>query len=92
MEKTLFWWKKCKKVVIQKTEKEGISLRQFLQNLIANDVQGKEQYHVEISYTYAALENSQAEVDFNSAWETVKENITFWTKESVMQDLNFSRL
>jgi hypothetical protein len=40
-----------------------------------NMVERKEQYHVEISNRFAALENLDAEVDINSAWETIGENI-----------------
>jgi hypothetical protein len=40
-----------------------------------NKVEGKEQYHVEISNRFAALENLDAEMDVNKAWETIRENI-----------------
>jgi hypothetical protein len=38
-----------------------------------NKVEGKEQYHVEISNRFAALEDLDAEVDItsNRAWETI---------------------
>jgi hypothetical protein len=36
-----------------------------------NQVEGKEQYHVEISNSFAALENIDTEVDINRAWETI---------------------
>jgi hypothetical protein len=41
----------------------------------SNKVEGKEQYHVEISNRFAALENFDTEVDINRAWETIRENI-----------------
>jgi hypothetical protein len=44
-----------------------------------NKVEGKQQYHVEV----AALENSDAEVDVNTAWETITENIKISAKESL---------
>jgi hypothetical protein len=47
-----------------------------------NKVDGKEQYHVEISYTFSALENLIREVDINRAWET--ENIKISAKESLI--------
>jgi hypothetical protein len=34
-----------------------------------NDVEDKEQYHVEVSSKFAALEDFDAEVEINSAWE-----------------------
>jgi hypothetical protein len=40
-----------------------------------NEVEGKEQYHVEVSKRFAALEDLDAEVDINSDWETIRENI-----------------
>jgi hypothetical protein len=38
-----------------------------------NEVEDKEQYHVEISNRFAALENLDTEVDVNKAWETIRE-------------------
>jgi hypothetical protein len=37
-----------------------------------NEVEGKEQYRVEISNRFAALENLDTEVDINRAWGTVR--------------------
>jgi hypothetical protein len=48
-----------------------------------NEVEGKEQYRVEISNKFAALENLNAEVDINKTWETIKENIKISAKESL---------
>jgi hypothetical protein len=42
-----------------------------------NEVEGKEQYHVEISNRFAALENLDAAVDINRAWETIREFMNF---------------
>jgi hypothetical protein len=36
-----------------------------------NEVDGKEQYRVEISNRFADLENLDTEVDVNKAWEMV---------------------
>jgi hypothetical protein len=33
-------------------------------------LEGKKQYHVEVSNRFAALEELNAEVDINSAWES----------------------
>jgi hypothetical protein len=38
-----------------------------------NEVEGKVQYHVEISNRFTALKNLDAKVDFNRAWETCRE-------------------
>jgi hypothetical protein len=37
--------------------------------LVHNEVEGKEQYHVEISNRFAALRNLDAELFINRAWE-----------------------
>jgi hypothetical protein len=48
-----------------------------------NEVEGKEQYHVEVSSRFAALEDLDAEVDINRAWETMRENTKISAKESL---------
>jgi hypothetical protein len=40
-----------------------------------NEVEGKEQFRLETSNRFAALESLDAEVQINSAWETIKERI-----------------
>jgi hypothetical protein len=47
-----------------------------------NEVEGKEQYRVEISYRFAALENLDTEVDINNR-ENNRENIKVSAKESL---------
>jgi hypothetical protein len=37
-----------------------------------NEVEGKEQYRVEISNRFTTLENLDAQVDINRAWETIR--------------------
>jgi hypothetical protein len=48
-----------------------------------NEVQDEEQYCVEVSTRFVALENLDAEVDINSEWETIRENINSSAKESL---------
>jgi hypothetical protein len=48
-----------------------------------NDVEGKEQFRVQFSNRFAALEDSDAEVEINSAWETIRKNIKISAKESL---------
>jgi hypothetical protein len=48
-----------------------------------NDVEGKEQFRVEVSNRFAALEDLDAEVEINSAWETIRENINISANESI---------
>jgi hypothetical protein len=47
-----------------------------------NEVEGKEQYRVEILNRFAALENLDTEVEFKRTWETIKGNIQISAKES----------
>jgi phosphomevalonate kinase len=48
-----------------------------------NELEGKEQFVVEVSNRFAGLEDLDAEVEINSAWETIRENIKISAKESV---------
>jgi hypothetical protein len=48
-----------------------------------NEVDSKEQYCYEVSNGFAALENLDADVDTNAAWETIKENIKLSGKENL---------
>jgi hypothetical protein len=47
-----------------------------------NEVGGTEQYHVEISNRFAALENLDTEVDINRSWETIRQNIKTLTQRN----------
>jgi hypothetical protein len=60
-------------------------VRERLAQISYGVVQSKEikQYHVEISNRFTALQNLGTEVNINSAWETVRENIRFSVKESL---------
>jgi hypothetical protein len=48
-----------------------------------NDVESKEQFRVEVSNRFAALQDLDTEVEINSTWETIRENIKFSAKESL---------
>jgi hypothetical protein len=48
-----------------------------------NEVEGREQYHAEISHRSAALENLDTEVDINRAWEILRESIKISAKGSL---------
>jgi hypothetical protein len=47
------------------------------------DVEGKEQFYVEVSNRIVDFEDLDTEVEINSAWETIRENITISAKESL---------
>jgi hypothetical protein len=48
-----------------------------------NEVEGKEQFCVDFSNRLAALVDLNAEVEVNSAWETIRENIKILAKEGL---------
>jgi 50S ribosomal subunit-associated GTPase HflX len=48
-----------------------------------NEVEGKEKYRFEVSNKFAALEDLYAEVEINSAWETIRENIKISAREGL---------
>jgi hypothetical protein len=48
-----------------------------------NEIEGKEQYHVDVSNRFAFLEGLDTVVEINSAWETIRENIEISAKESL---------
>jgi hypothetical protein len=48
-----------------------------------SEAESKEQYHVELSNRFAALENFDTEVYINSAWETMSENMKISANDSL---------
>jgi hypothetical protein len=61
----------------QRFEMERFNLKKI------NDVEGKKQFRVEVSNRFAALKDFDTEVEINSAWETIRENIKISAKESL---------
>jgi hypothetical protein len=47
-----------------------------------NEIEGKGQFHVEVLNRFAAVKDLDAEVEINSAWEMIRENINISAKES----------
>jgi hypothetical protein len=69
------------RLAVNKQGSHRFELERFnLKNL--NDVEGKEQFRVEVSNRFAALEDLDAEVEINSPWDTIRENVNISTKES----------
>jgi hypothetical protein len=54
-------------------------VRSNLQKL--NEIEGKETYRVEVSNRFAALEDLDAEVEINSAWQMIRKNIKIAGRE-----------
>jgi hypothetical protein len=53
-----------------------------------NDVESKEQFRVEASNRFAASEDLDTEVEINSAWETIRENIKISAKGRIGKQLS----
>jgi hypothetical protein len=65
------------KRAMQKFDMEKFNLKKL------DEVESKEQYQVEISNRFAALEKLDNDVDINRAWEIIRENIKIPAKASV---------
>jgi hypothetical protein len=65
------------KQILQRLHMERFNLKKL------NEVEGKKQYHVEVSNRFAALEDMDTGVEINSAWERIRENINISAKESL---------
>jgi hypothetical protein len=48
-----------------------------------HEVEGKEQYHFDVSNRFAALGDLDKEVEINTPWETIRENIKISARESL---------
>jgi hypothetical protein len=48
-----------------------------------NKVEGNEQFRVEVSNRFPALEDLDTDVEINIAWETIRENINVSDKKSL---------
>jgi hypothetical protein len=70
------------RVAVNKQISQSILIDRFNLKKV-NEVEGKEQYRVEVSNRFAALEDLDAEVDINSAWETIRENIKISAKNNL---------
>jgi hypothetical protein len=62
------------RLVVNKQRSQRFNMERFdLKKL--NHVEAKEQFRVEVSNRFAALEDLDAEMEINNAWETIRENI-----------------
>jgi hypothetical protein len=68
-------------LAVNKERSQRFHMERFNLKML-NEVEGKEQFRVEVSNRFAALEDLNAEVEINSAWETIRENIKISAKES----------
>ena len=65
------------KQAAQKFDGERFNLRKL------NEPEGKEKYQIQITNTFAVLEDLNIDEDVNRAWENIKENIKTSAKESL---------
>jgi hypothetical protein len=71
-----------KRLAVSKQTVHRVCMERFnLKKL--NEVEDKEQSHVQISNRFANLENLDNEVDINRAWETIRENIKISANENL---------
>ena len=57
-----------------------------------NEPEVREQYQIEITNRFAALENANDDEDVNRAWENIKENVQASAEESLgLQELNHNK-
>jgi len=68
------------KQAAQRIDRQRFNLRKL------NEPEVSEQYQIEITNRFAALENSDDDEDVNRIWENVKENIQTSAKESLGLD------
>jgi hypothetical protein len=70
-----------KRLAVNKQRSHSLHTERFnLKKL--NNVEGKEQFHVEVSNRFASLEDLDTEVEINNAWETIRVYKNFSQRES----------
>jgi hypothetical protein len=70
------------RLAVNKQRSQRFHMKRFnLKKL--DEVEGKEQFRVEISNRFAALEDLDAEVEINSAWETIRVTTEISAKDSL---------
>jgi hypothetical protein len=71
--------KVTERLAVNKQRSQIFHMEMFILKKV-NEVRGKEQFRVEVSNRFAALEDSDADVEINSAWETMRENILHFSQ------------
>jgi hypothetical protein len=70
------------RLAVNKQRSQRFHVERFNLKKLTN-VEGKEEFRVEFSNRFAALGDLDAEVEINSAWETIRENIKILAKVSL---------
>jgi hypothetical protein len=70
------------RLAVNKQKSQRFDMERFnLKKL--NDVEGNEQFRVEVSNRFAALEDLDTEVEINSALQTIRDNIKISAKDNL---------
>jgi hypothetical protein len=70
------------RLAVNKLRSQRFHMERFnFKNL--KEIENKEQYRIEVSNRFEVLEDLEAEVEFNSAWEPFRENSNISAEESV---------
>jgi hypothetical protein len=68
------------RLAVNKQGSQRFDMERFNLNKL-NDGESNEQFRVEVSNRFAALEDLDTQVEINSAWKTIRENIKISAKE-----------
>jgi hypothetical protein len=79
---TTIWWGKVRERLVANKQRSHSSHMERFNHKTLNEMEDKEKYCVEVSNRFAALEDLDAEVDINSAWKIIRDNINISAKES----------
>jgi hypothetical protein len=79
---TVWLWQVRERLAVNKQGSHKFQMERFNLKKI-NDVESKAKYLIEVSNRFAALEDLDAEVEINTIWETIRENIKISAKESL---------
>jgi hypothetical protein len=75
------------RIAVKKQGSHTFYMERFILKKL-NEIEGKVKYRVEVSNRFAALEDLGAEVEINTIWETIRENIEI----SAIENLGYYEL
>jgi hypothetical protein len=62
------------RLAVNEQRSRGFHMERFILKKL-NEIEGKEQYRIEVSNRFAVLEDFGAEMDIYSAWKTIRETV-----------------
>jgi hypothetical protein len=72
---TIWCWRNIREKLAVNKQRSQIFRMERFDLKKSNEVEGKEKYRFDVSDRFTALEYLNAEVEVNSAWKTIRENI-----------------